>query len=51
MEAWARYRPVKVKDQNSKPKAKYVSDLKKIFPESFINKMMANVKLVQYDFR
>lgn len=53
MEAWARYRPVKSKskESKSKPKAQYVGDLKKIFPETFINKMMANMKLKQYDFK
>jgi ABC-type transporter MlaC component len=33
-----------------RPKARYVSDLKKVFTEPFINKMMANMHLKIYDF-
>jgi hypothetical protein len=53
IEAWARYRPVQSKDKSEikKPKAVYVGDLKKIFPEPFINKIMAHIKLKQYDFK
>lgn len=51
MEAWARYRPVQSKSQETKPKITKVSDLKQIYPDSFLNKIMANIKLKQYDFK
>ena len=51
IEAWELYRPVKKKGEKSKPKVQYVSDLKRIYPERFMDKMMAHMKLKQYDFK
>mmetsp|Transcript_37727 Transcript_37727/g.57767 ORF Transcript_37727/g.57767 Transcript_37727/m.57767 type:complete len:198 (+) Transcript_37727:3451-4044(+) len=50
MDAWARYRPVQKEGEGERAKAKEIKDLKAVFSESFINKVMANTHLKIYDF-
>ena len=51
-QAWGRYRPVQEidTDPDRKKKASVVRDLKNIFTEPFIDKLMANINLKIYKF-
>lgn len=51
-EAWARYRPVQRKGKNEK-KQKIVTlgQLRNVFPDNFIDRMIANTKIKIYDFK
>ena len=52
LEAWARFRPVQNEmDDKKKIKAKKVGDIKKIFSEKFLVKLMSNMHLKLYEFK